>query len=242
MIRKITTVSSALALCAFATSSQAEVSATATLVSDYVYNGVSQTDSNPALQGSVDWYNDAGFYVGAFASQIDFTPAGLPDAELEFDVYAGYAGSINDDLSFDLGYAYYTYPGANDTGFESDYGEVYGSLTYKGATTLKLAYSDNYSFDVGASYLVLLSHTFDLGNEIGLTLEASHTELLDSGNGQDVYWYGDNAINHWGASLSKSLAGFDMALSYTDTDANDASDTYEVADARVFLSISRTFE
>ncbi|WP_286240622.1 TorF family putative porin [Neptuniibacter halophilus] len=242
MRTKITSLSFALALCAATTSSQAEVSATASVVSDYVYNGVSQTDSNPALQGSVDWYNDAGFYVGAFASQIDFTPAGLPDAELEFDLYAGYAGTINDDLSFDLGYAYYTYPGADDDGFESDYGEFYGSLTYKGNTTLKLAYSDNYSFDVGGSYLLMLSHSIDLGHDLSLTLEASHTELLDSGNGQDVYWFGDNEINHWGATLSKSVGGFDMALGYTDTDADQAFDTFDVADGRVFLSISRTFE
>ena len=237
-----TALSLAIALCAAASTSHAEVTTSLTLVSDYVYNGVSQTDSDPAIQGTVDWYNDSGFYVSAFASQIDFTPSGLPDAQLEFDIFAGYAGSINDDWSFDVGYGYYTYPGANDDGFEADYGELYGAITYKDNTTVKLAYSDNYSFDVGDSYFLLLSHNFVLGNGYNLTLETSHTELLDSGNGQDVYWFGDNEINHWGATLSKSIGGFDLALAYTDTNADDNFDTADVADGRLFVSISRTFD
>ena len=46
-----------------------DVSATVTGVSDYRFRGVSSSDRDPAIQGSVD-LNYRGFYVGAWASSI----------------------------------------------------------------------------------------------------------------------------------------------------------------------------
>lgn len=223
----------------FAVQVQAELAATVTLTSDYVFNGVSQSDGDSALQANAYWYNDSGFYVGYFASQVDYTNYGLPDAELEFDVYVGYGNSINEDLSFDVGYAYFTYPGVSDDGFESNYGEINGSLTYKENTTVKFAYSNDYSFEVGGSYYMYASHSFSLPQEISLKLEASYTKLLEDDNGQDAYWFGSDNITHWGVSLNKSISGFDFSLSYTDTDAD--SDPSNLADGRAFLSVSRSF-
>lgn len=224
----------------FALPAQADVSATVSLVSDYVYNGVSSTDGDATLQGSVDWYNDAGFYVGAWASGLD--DVGYSTAEVEIDYYAGYAGSINDDFGFDVGYAFYTYPGANDAGGEFDYGELYGAITYKENTSAKVLYSDDYFGEVGNSIVITLSHTINLPADFALTLDASHTKLLEDGGD---YYFGsdidDDSYNHWGISVAKSLAGFDLALGYTDTDIED---NYwgDTADARAVFSISRTFE
>ena len=46
-----------------------DVSATVTGVSDYRFRGVSSSDRDPAIQGSID-LNFRGFYVGAWASSI----------------------------------------------------------------------------------------------------------------------------------------------------------------------------
>lgn len=240
MLKKIISTAVITSSATFAAQVQADISATATLVSDYVYNGVSSTDGDPTLQGSVDWYNDAGFYAGIWASGLD--ESGFATAEVELDYYAGYAGSINDSLSFDVGYAFYTYPGANDTSGEFDYGEIYGALTFNENTTAKVLYSDNYFGDVGNSVILALSHTISLPNEFSLTLEASQTRLLDDkGNAYYGPDAGDDSYNHWGLSVGKNLAGFDVALSYSDTDIDGDYWGSDIADARAVLSISRTF-
>ncbi|MBN0987845.1 TorF family putative porin [Amphritea pacifica] len=224
----------------FALQAQADISATGTLVSDYVYNGVSNTDGDPTLQGSVDWFNDAGFYAGIWGSGLD--AATYSSAEVEIDYYAGYAGRINDDFGFDLGYAFYTYPGADDAGAESDYGEVYGSVTYKENTTAKILFSDDYFGEVGNSVVVIVNHTINLPEDFSLTLEASHTKLFDD---KAAAYFGpdanDDSYSHWGASVAKSVAGFDLALAVTDTNI-DKDYWGDSADARVFLSVSRSFE
>lgn len=224
----------------FALQAQADISATGTLVSDYVYNGVSSTDGDATLQGSVDWFNDTGFYAGIWGSGLD--AATYSSAEVEIDYYAGYAGSINDDFGFDLGYAFYTYPGADDAGAESDYGEVYGSVTYKENTTAKILFSDDYFGEVGNSVVVIVNHTINLPEDFSLTLEASHTKLFDD---KAAAYFGpdanDDSYSHWGVSVAKSVAGFDLALAVTDTNI-DKDYWGDSADARVFLSVSRSFE
>jgi uncharacterized protein (TIGR02001 family) len=52
--------------------SQAELSITAGIFSDYVANGVTQTEGDPALQLSLDWANSDNLYAGAWASNVDF--------------------------------------------------------------------------------------------------------------------------------------------------------------------------
>ncbi|MEH6825659.1 MAG: TorF family putative porin [Motiliproteus sp.] len=196
---------------AIAFQAQADTSITATLVSDYVYNGVSSTDGRPTLQASADWWSDAGVYAGVWGSGVNFNDGS--NTRVELDYYVGYAGSINDSLGYDVGYAFYTYPGAADAGAEFDYGELYGSVTYNEATTAKLYLSEEYFGNAGKSVLLELSHSLDLGNDFSLTLAASQTSLLDEEG--DAYFgpdAGDDSYNHWGASIAKSVGGVDLNL------------------------------
>ena len=57
------------------------------LTSDYRYQGVSNSDGNPALQGYVHWWRPDGFYAGLFATQVDFDDPG--DTSYELDLYGG---------------------------------------------------------------------------------------------------------------------------------------------------------
>ena len=89
--------------------SQAQFSSTWTAVSDYDFRGWSQSAKDPALQASADYaFADTGFSVGAWASNVDFSPA---DGDIELDVYANYVGKINDTFSWTAGLTYYGYPG-----------------------------------------------------------------------------------------------------------------------------------
>ena len=54
----------ALSLCACTLPALAEESAEVGVVSDYRYNGVSQTEQNPAVQAALNYSHDSGFTLG----------------------------------------------------------------------------------------------------------------------------------------------------------------------------------
>jgi uncharacterized protein (TIGR02001 family) len=84
------------------------VTAGLTLVTEYEASGLRQSDG-PALQAYVQG-DIGGFYIGAWASNVDF-PGG--NDRLEYNLYLGYANEIG-NFSYDLGYAAYYY---DRTGF-----------------------------------------------------------------------------------------------------------------------------
>jgi uncharacterized protein (TIGR02001 family) len=117
------------------------------LVSDYIFRGQSQTWGRPAAQFSVEADHKSGFYAGFFLSNV--SDHWLPGANVETDLYAGYRGKLNEDVSFDVGAIYYMYPGADwdESGFNPprfpagtthsnslNTGEAYAAVTYKWLT------------------------------------------------------------------------------------------------------------
>jgi len=57
------------------------------LFSDYRLRGITQNDEDLALQGSLDWNHEMGYYFGAWASNVDFGDT----AQSEVDLYLGVA-------------------------------------------------------------------------------------------------------------------------------------------------------
>lgn len=86
-----------------------DIEATATLLSDYRYRGVSLTDRGPAAQASVEisWN---GFYAGAWATTL----ARTADTNVELDLYAGYSGAAG-PVEYEVGAQVYLYPGGDGT-------------------------------------------------------------------------------------------------------------------------------
>ena len=87
-----------------------DISVTATIVSDYRFRGVSSSDRDPAVQGSVDFAWN-GFYAGLWMSSI----ARTADTDVEADLYAGYAGEAG-PFEYEVGAIAYLYPGGDGTG------------------------------------------------------------------------------------------------------------------------------
>ena len=87
------------------------------VVSDYVFRGYSQTLEDPAIQGGVDATIGA-FYVGAWASNVDFGD----DTNAEVDLYGGYRGEAA-GFAFDVGAVGYAYVNA-PAGADYDYVEL----------------------------------------------------------------------------------------------------------------------
>ena len=118
-------------------SSWGKIAGTVALTSDYMFRGISQTDNDPAVQGSLEYSYNTGFYnitpyLGFWGSNVDFNDGG--DAHVELDTTFGFRGDLLDTgVSWDLGGIYYAYPGAGRLDGESsnyNYWEIPVRLSY----------------------------------------------------------------------------------------------------------------
>ena len=211
----------------------AAVSSTVNLASDYTFNGVSQTGNDPALQASLDYAADSGFYAGTWASNVDFGTG--EDTNIEWDVYAGQYFQLNDKFGLDTGIAYYTYHG-DDASSTYNYLEAYAKLGYSssmGDSEVNFWYSWDYFGLEVSHYIAMVAHTVEVvpGHNIKVTFDRS-----TSADENKWAWDGKDAYNHYRVEYMTSWQGFDFNLAAENTDMDIDS-----ADARVVFSVSRTF-
>lgn len=104
-----------------------------TLVDDYRFRGLSQTYTQPAVQGGVDFTHQSGAYLGTWGSNVSGNQY-LNGGSLELDVYGGYRWTPRGGkVGLDLGMQYYWYPGARyniDPGDRYNTVEVYAGVRY----------------------------------------------------------------------------------------------------------------
>lgn len=202
-------------------------------VSDYTFNGVSQTQNDPALQASIDYSDDAGWYAGTWASNVDFGAS--DDTDIEWDGYAGYYTQLTDDIGLDAGIAYYSYHGA---GYSSDYNypEIYAKFNYAnalGTSEVNFWYSwDYFGLDVGHA-IVMLAHSVEVapGHTIRVSIDRSH-----SMNTARWSWDSEASYYHWRVAYQTSYKQVNFTLAAEDTNMD-----MNTADARVVAQIGTTF-
>jgi uncharacterized protein (TIGR02001 family) len=222
---------SVLAICtlaALSTPSQASIeglSANVSVASNYLFRGITQTQDGAAISGGIDYAHDSGFYVGTWASNVDFDPSF--STSYEMDIYAGYSNSVG-DFGYDLGYIYYAYPDSTGSraGFgalsiedkDIDLGEIYASVSYQNFTfgAYYLVNSGDDAFTVGLEDDWLYVYG-DAAFEISEGLELAFHIGNSSGDSIDD-WFGDDYTDY-NVSISKS--GFSLMLSDTDRDYED---------------------
>lgn len=210
----------------------ADWSATLTGVTDYSFNGVSQTNRNPALQGSVDYAADAGWYAGSWTSRVDYGDS----ADRELDFYVGHYLSLTDSVDADYGIAYYSYHGG-DNASALNYPEAYGTLIFNndlGVTEATLWYTWDY-FGLGADHLIgKLAHTYSLADNHHIRVSVDVSKSLDT---EKYAWDTDSShFVHYKIAYETRFQGFDIEIAAEDTTMN-----YHNADARIVASLSRTF-
>jgi uncharacterized protein (TIGR02001 family) len=114
----------------------------ATLISDYRFRGISQTNIKPAIQGTLGISHSSGFYIGTWGSSIDDYVAQGSDQEI--DLYGGYKHTWS-GFAVDMGLLYYYYPG-NAKGTATDFFEPYANVSHTyGPVGVKLGF--NYAWN-----------------------------------------------------------------------------------------------
>ena len=110
------------------------VTGTAAIVSQYRFRGLSQSNNQPVVQGSMTVSHSSGLYLsvwGSSASSNAFIDSPIDIGGTEIDIYGGFAHELGSSgVKVDVGVYGYIYPGSANTngGQNSNYVEVYGSL------------------------------------------------------------------------------------------------------------------
>lgn len=222
----------ALGLLAAATAANAELSSTWTLASEYDLRGFSQSAKDPAVEWSIDYAAANGWYLGAWASNIDF---GDVDVDYEVDLYTGFAGGAEDGLGWDVGLVYYTYPGESDL----DYVEIYGGVAHSWFDG-KLSYSNDFGGDSTAGDTAAI---YAEGNATFL-LPRNFSLLLHAGLSTGDYWddiNGDDVIDY-SVGVGYDISSFSLALKWVDTESDVVvRDDVFNNEGRVVFSVATTF-
>lgn len=189
------------------------------LVSEYRFRGIAQTNAKPAVQGGFDYAHASGIYVGTWASNVSWLSdvGGGVSNSVEIDVYGGYKGTAG-DFGYDVGLLQYWYPGTYPAGFtKPNTLEAYVAGSWK-MLTLKYSHAVSNTFgfaDSKGSNYIDLTGNFELPG--GFTLVAHYGyQTISAGAGRAK---GDCSYGDWKVGLSKEVAGLTMGLAYIDTDA-----------------------
>ncbi len=175
-----------------------------TLSNDYLFNGVTQTQKDPALQMGVNYQINQSWYLGAWTSNVDFGTG----TDLELDFYTGYAWSLQDGVALDIGVAEYTYHG-DGSASDINYTEFYFSASQSGYTA-KVFYAPDYAGTGAGHVIVDLSRSWQVHSGWGLNAGVAYSKSLDS---EDFTWSeGDSDYLYGFVTASKQLFGFDLSF------------------------------
>lgn len=208
--------------------SMAELTGNVAVVSDYVFDGVSQTDNGPALQGGVDYAMESGLYVGFWGSTVDFGPG--TDSNLETDWYIGY-GFGDENVAFDFGFVWYQYLPTDD---DIDYSEIWVGVTFAENFTLKYWYADDYANLGVSSSRLKATYSVAINDDWSIPLEYTFTDPEEG-----------DSYNHFKIGAATAFDPINVELSYQKTDIDDEGDDdfgdIVYSDGGLVLSLSMDF-
>ena len=148
------------------------ITANVTVVNDYRFRGISQSNFLPAIQGGFDYAHDSGFYIGNWNSSIAwinnaYAPGGSAaaasnantnvNAPIEMDFYAGLKKElIAEGFASDLGILQYYYPtsGLPSNAYKPNTTELYFAQNFTAgdvAGFAKISYSLTSYFATGTA-------------------------------------------------------------------------------------------
>lgn len=183
--------------------SATDMTGNATLSSDYVWRGSSQTMEKPAVQAGMKLAGKRGFYASAWGSNVKFASA--PDAASEFDLSVGWGRKLGDDWSIDINALRYVYPGTTHL----DWNEVNASTTWRDRAWVGVGHSTHAMATGSAGTYVSAGARFPVQAQMRLELGAAHYAMRDA--------LGDYS-HGWASAVWAFKAPFEARLTVHGTD------------------------
>ena len=212
------------------------------LTTNYIYHGVSSSDNNPAIQAELDYsHSPSGFYAYIWGSNIDFNDG---ESDIEIDYGAGFSGSFDNDLEWDAGIVYYSYPDSNIKP-EYDYFDIYAGVSYTFENipltpTLgtNFMFSPEYFGKDGTATYFETNIGLNPGHDFILTLHVGYQYVSgDETSGPEGFDYADYSV-----SLAREFGEINAELSYNNTiDKTDACGNTSICDGMFVFTLSYSF-
>ncbi len=222
----------ALAVCACGASQAADVTAYATLTSDFVRRGVSQSDGHGALQFGGDVRFSNGAFAGAWGSTMDIAPAPGHERDLELDYYAGYSLAAGEKTELTALAVLYTYPGQSGS-FDYDYEEYSIVTNYDDRLWFEFTYTPDLFGSGRSAQIVELYADWPLNGRWSAGAGAGY---FDSTN------LDGRAYSYWQVGITRFFRWADIDLRFHDTNRSvPMISTRERAKRRIVLTVQVPF-
>lgn len=193
------------------------VSGNVGLFSDYRFRGISQTDTQAALQGGFDLAHKSGLYLGTWSSNV----SGWANerGSQEIDLYGGIKIPLPAKTTLDIGYIAYRYPGNDLTqaaGYASsnNSGEYYlgfawGPASYKFSKTT----SDWFGVaDSKGSYYHDLTISYAPTDSLTMAIHAGYQRVMGNGDGT----WNDLSFTDYSGSINYLIGdGYSVGVKFT---------------------------
>ncbi len=187
---------------------------TPTLVSDYDWRGVSQTNApddgdffgGPAVQVGANYGLESGIYFGAWGSNIDTN-----GADVEVDLFAGFAGGdAAEGLGYDVGANFYYYPGGDA---RVNFLEAYAGIS-SGMFSGKLWFSPEYGASKDSGIYAEANAAIPVPANFTVNLHAGYS-LGDGVKGT----YGDEYLDY-SVGVGYTISKVNLGAKWVSTDAD----------------------
>jgi len=228
------------------TSASSPIAANVTVVNDYRYRGISQSNFKPAIQGGFDYAHESGFYIGNWNSSISWisdaysstgsSAASNPtrtsvSSSIEMDFYAGFKKELlGAGFASDLGLLQYYYPtsGLPNNAVNPNTTEVYAAQNFTaGPVTgfVKFSYALTNTFgnaNSRGSYYPDLTVNYDTGVwGLALNGHVGYQYIAGTPGGTTVTNSSLYTYTDWKAGITKDFGGgLSGSLAYVGTNAN----------------------
>ena len=227
------------------------INGTATLVSDYRFRGISQTDKNFAVQGSLTVSHESGFYVSVWGSSVDnYVVAATNGAAQEIDIIGGYKKTFG-GTTVDVGVLYYFYPKTKAAGDRTSsdfiepylavshtFGPVTGKATINWAPKQKALALDQIGPSKSNVYLGGDLSAGIPGTPVSLSAHLGHSFgpswLATDATGKKGY-------TDWSLGASVTFKAITLGVQYVDTDARFVSPTKIVSKGGIVGTLGVSF-
>ncbi len=221
-------------------------SGSAALTSDYRFRGMTQTQSDPAVQGSFLLSHKSGVYVGVFASNVNF---GYDDPHLELDPSIGFTTPLNISTLkpvLDVGVVEYNYPSATD---DFNWTEFYAKLTFAdvlvpgGSLLTNVNYTDDWAAIGGSSWNFTLGYSAPIADTgFGAVGSVGYTTMDKSvlPDGDDNYFDWKVGVNYAVKSIPGLTAELAAVGTNVDTDGLSGATERGLETGAVF-TLTKTF-
>jgi uncharacterized protein (TIGR02001 family) len=216
------------------------ITANISLVSDYRFRGISQSNLRPAIQGGFDYAHESGLYIGNWNSSITWVNNLNPGVSsgIETNFYGGIKKElIGEGFASDLGVLQYYYPTSGNFTSPSvnpNTTELYAAQNYTfGPVTgfLKFSYAVTNTFgnqNSSGSYYPDLTANYDTGIwGLALNGHVGYQHIAGSQTGSSVSNSSQFSYTDWKFGLTKDFGGgLSLAAAYIGTNAKKLSTGY----------------